>query len=738
MKKEKVMRGIIFAVVLLIPVIYSFFYLKSYWDPYGDLSGIKIAVVNLDQGEDGENQGKEFVEGLKDSDTFKICDASLDEANKGMQDGEYYAMILIPSNFTQDLNSASTTDKQIATITYSPNQASNYLASQIINSGVKTMEINLKSKINGKIAQSLATNLKSVPDSLEEILNGSGQILEGSKSLSSGIEQINTGVNTLNDSYTAFDNGVSSAYEGSVAVDNGLASVNSGVSTLSQGALTLDNVIKQINASVEGLSSQGTAGLLQLASGISKVNEGAGNLNTGVNNYADGAYSLASGTTNYVNATEGLVYNLNQYVDGVNATNSKVNNILTALAGQDTTNLDPQMQELVQQAQAMVNSGAFSQTTTAGEGLKQYGAKITESDALLKAGSEQIIQNTSTLKQGASNLYAGTQELVNGTSNLSTLTTGISTLQNALLQVQAGTTSLKDGINTLGSGVTTLKAGSQTLSNGLATLNSSSTQVKSALNTLSDGTNSAYEGSKTLTEGIETFNTQISEGLENTNTQLEALEGIESFSEDPVDFKTEAYGEVSSYGVAFTPLFLCIGLWVGALMCYVVLYYDQKNRFDLFDSKYNNKLLQNIVYIAVGAVEGITTALLLKVGLGFNVESPSIYYLSSMLIGITFMSIIQFLIRNFGDIGKFLSLIILVLQLAASGGTFPVETIDKFFQGISPYLPMTYSIKLLREILVPTATNFKGEYIMILVAITVVLFGIATVVDLVKKNKVKE
>lgn len=102
------------------------------------------------------------------------------------------------------------------------------------------------------------------------------------------------------------------------------------------------------------------------------------------------------------------------------------------------------------------------------------------------------------------------------------------------------------------------------------------------------------------------------------------------------------------------------------------------------------------------------------------------------------MSIIQFLIRNFGDIGKFLSLIILVLQLAASGGTFPVETIDKFFQGISPYLPMTYSIKLLREILVPTATNFKGEYIMILVAITIVLFGITTVVDLVKKNKVKE
>ncbi len=96
------------------------------------------------------------------------------------------------------------------------------------------------------------------------------------------------------------------------------------------------------------------------------------------------------------------------------------------------------------------------------------------------------------------------------------------------------------------------------------------------------------------------------------------------------------------------------------------------------------------------------------------------------------MSIIQFLIRNFGDIRKFLALIVLVLQLAASGGTFPIETINKGFQVISPYLPMTYSIKLLREILVPTSTNLRSSYILILLCISIITFAITTVVDIVK------
>ena len=85
MKKEKILKIVILAVVLLIPIIYSFFYLKSYWNPYGDLTGLKIAVVNLDDGENNENQGAEFLKSLQDDGTFDICPVSLDEANEGMK-----------------------------------------------------------------------------------------------------------------------------------------------------------------------------------------------------------------------------------------------------------------------------------------------------------------------------------------------------------------------------------------------------------------------------------------------------------------------------------------------------------------------------------------------------------------------------------------------------------------------------------------------------------------------------
>ncbi len=303
MKKESIMKTVVFIVVLFIPIIYSFFYLKSYWDPYGDLTGMKLAVVNQDQGEDGENQGEEFVKGLKESAVFNICEVSEEEANEGMKDGTYYASITIPNNFTQCLNSASTQDKQIAKITYSPNQATNYLATQIINSAVKTMEINLEEKINSKIVETLASKLEEVPNSLQEISDGADQILEGSKSLNDGLEQISTGTTTLNNSYTEFDNGLNSASEGSKTLDAGINQVNAGVETLGTGATSLDSAIAQINAGVDELSAKGSNGIVELSNGVQQLNAGAKDLNTGVDTYVTGTTSLANGIIQYTDGT---------------------------------------------------------------------------------------------------------------------------------------------------------------------------------------------------------------------------------------------------------------------------------------------------------------------------------------------------------------------------------------------------------------------------------------------------
>ena len=212
MKKEKIFTIIVFIVVLFIPLIYSFFYLKSYWNPYGNLSDMKIAVVNMDKGSDNENQGEEFVKSLQDSNTFDIKVVTEDEAEDGMKKGDYYATIKIPENFTECLESASSEDKQIANITYSPNQATNYLATQIVNSAVKTIELNLQSKVDKQIIAQLSDKLNEVPDSLQNISDGADTILNGTESLDSGINQISDGTNQLSSSYNEFNTGVQSAY----------------------------------------------------------------------------------------------------------------------------------------------------------------------------------------------------------------------------------------------------------------------------------------------------------------------------------------------------------------------------------------------------------------------------------------------------------------------------------------------------------------------------------------------
>ena len=332
----------------------------------------------------------------------------------------------------------------------------------------------------------------------------------------------------------------------------------------------------------------------------------------------------------------------------------------------------------------------------------------------------------------------GVTQLNNNTSQIQTLGNSIKKLQISLAQVQDGTGKLKDGIGELKTGTDKIQVGSNSLSKGLGELSKNSSVIKTALQKLDDGAKSALDGGNKLTDGIIALKTSIKEGKNTAENQIKKLDGIKEFVEDPVEFKEESFGEVESYGVAFTPLFLSIGLWVGALMCYVVLYYDQENRFKLLGKYAENKFLQIGLYFGIAILQGILTGMLLKLGLGFNVQNTILYYSSCIVIAIAFMSVIQFLIVNFGDIGKFIALIILVLQLAASGGTFPVETIDKGFRIFTNFLPMTYAIRLLKESLVLIDEGVAGKNILMLLAFAVFTLVITLVTRFIKQSNSKD
>ena len=728
LQNKSYFKIIIFIVVLCIPIIYSFFYLKSYWDPYGKLTDMDVAIVNLDKGNGDENKGEELVNTLIEKDVIKLTKVSEDEANEGLSKQKYYATITIPSNFTESLNSAKEEEKQIATITYRPNQKYNYLASQIINKVVTAAQTEVQNEVSKQVVTTLSDNLREVPDSLEKISDGANEIFNGSTDLKVGLKELRDGTATLDEKYAMFDDGVKSALEGSKQLETGTKQVNAGTKSLSKGGKKLEEALDQIDQGSSTLLASGTQGVEKLTDGVNSLDDGATKVKSGVDSYVDGTNELVAGITDYVAGTEKLENNVDNYIGSVNS-------LLATLKKYE--GVDPTIKAILN---TKTESGYTVEKglTALGTGITSGFNGLTANDTRLKAGAKQLKDNSKDLKNGMAELKAGTKQLRNSTSSLSQLTEGMKSLQDGIKQVEAGDKTLNEGINTLDNGTDSLVEGSKALKTGLATLSNNSTAVKDALSQLKAGSETAYDGSKQLARGTATFKTEIEKGLEDTKAELTKLDNLDTHVENSVEVEEEPYGEVSSYGIAFTPLFLCIGLWVGALMCYVVLYYDQEKRFGILVRGNENRILQNIAYLGISVAMGLLTGFLLKVGLGFEVVSTGIYYLECILIAVTFMSIIQCLIKNLGDVGKFLGLIILVLQLASSGGTFPIPLIDKGFQSISSLLPMTYSIKIVKDCLIGTDTSFLLQNSMILIGITIGCLVITAIVDIVKIKKAEK
>lgn len=168
---------------------------------------------------------------------------------------------------------------------------------------------------------------------------------------------------------------------------------------------------------------------------------------------------------------------------------------------------------------------------------------------------------------------------------------------------------------------------------------------------------------------------------------------------------------------------------------YIVLYYDKEERFKKLSISNKNRLQRTLCYHGLATLSAIILGILLMTLLDFEITNIFLYFISIILVANTFMAIIETLIINFKDIGKFIALILLVLQLAAAGGTFPIETVTKGFRFLNPILPMTYTINLLRESLVTIEKSLLTKNILVVVAIMIVFMSINIIIDITKQKK---
>ena len=631
MKNKKFMKVIIIIAVIIIPVLYSFFYLKAFWDPYGNLHDMNIAIVNLDEGDNDENLGTELVNKLKDKDTMTITVLNnSDEAQEGLVNQDYYATITIPKNFTKDLNNAENSDRKVTTISYSPNQKNNYLASQIINKVVTTVETELRSEVSKKVVGKLSDKLEEVPDKMGEISDGANQLQDGTLQLQSGLQELNKGTNNLSTNYEKFDSGVDSAYAGSEKLANGLNSLNSGAD--------------------------------EIYSGTSQLAEKTNTLNTGVSSYIKG---------------------VNQLVSSVNATSTQIQKV--------------------------------------GEDLVKY-----------QSGDQRALAEAIQILQTMQSSSAGSAQL------LGTLQSKGTELEQGVNLLNTKVQTLNSGMFTLKQGISSAKTGNEELQKGLKELSTNSKTIKEGTKQLSNGSSQALNGSQTLLDGTNTFKNEINNGIENTQEELKNLNGLDEYTSEPVEVDEQDYAQVDSYGVGFAPYFMSISLWVGALIMLIIFYYDPDDRFKLLGRNAQNKYLRAGLYFVISVAQGIVLGFILKAGLGFGVTNIWLYYGTCILTSIVFFSILQFLVIKLGDVGKFLGILLLVLQLAASGGTFPIETVPKFFQSIYKFMPMNYTIRLIKESLIKVDNGMIAKNACILVGIFIVFMAITLIVDYLKTKHDKK
>ncbi|MEE8669508.1 MAG: YhgE/Pip domain-containing protein [Heyndrickxia coagulans] len=305
-----------------------------------------------------------------------------------------------------------------------------------------------------------------------------------------------------------------------------------------------------------------------------------------------------------------------------------------------------------------INSGAGTLATGAGK-LADGSAALAEGTNKLQSGSSQLVNGSFALKNGTGSLVSGTNELQSGSARL---TAGAEKLANGTGQLASGTGQLASGSGQLASGIKELNGGSGRLSDGTKQLKNGTAELK---NKLGDAANTA--------------------------SKIQANNKTYNMMADPVSLHTTHYDRVPNYGTGFTPYFLSLGLFIGALILTIVYPLVEsagipKNGISWFFSKLG-------VLLIVSILQSVIADLIILSGVGIHVKNVPLFLLFSVVTSFTFMALIQFLVTFLQNPGRFLAIVILILQLTSSAGTFPLEVIPKFIQWFNPLLPMTYSVR---------------------------------------------
>lgn len=766
--------------VMFVPVLYAGLFLWAFWDPYEKLDKLPVAVVNKDIGSEMDDKrleiGKDLEDELKKNTDFGWNFVSEKEAKAGLENREYYMMVVIPENFSENASTVLDDHPKQLEIKYIPNASSNFLSAQIGGTAMEKVKEKVANEVSKSYAEVLFDNFDTISDGLQKAADGAGELNDGSNQLNDGANQLNGGIQTagkgandlhdgavkaekgandlsngigtaangtnelkkniylLAENQTKLADGVNTAKAGSSKLQDGAGQLKEGTSTLTNELTNKKSSILALNEGAEDLSKGAQSlngGLNELNQKMPEVIKGAKKVDAGINDLVTNIQQQTSASASTI---EGLKSNVAQLNAGTQNFSQMANEILqneqlndeekvadlAALMDQFNaeTGIKAGMENLNTTVQATTIPGSSekeqqkikellvgSKQLVAGlegvqnpetgelEGVAPAVQKLANGSNLLANKLPELAAGTNTLVAGWDGAIAGASKLDAGVGQLqggiNELAGGMSQLQSGSSQLADGSWKLATGSDQLANGMGQLQDGSTKLASGLGSLNEGTLKLSDGMLQLADGSGKLAEGTEKLTDGSDELATKLQDAADETG-DVNANDETYTMFADPVSLKEEVLNEVPNYGTGFAPYFISLGIYVGALILSIVLVFEQpaakpRSAFSWYFSKF---LLINSIAI----IEALIVDALMLFGLGLEVQSVGYFVLFSIVTAITFATLIQFLVTLFGDPGRFIAIVLLILQLISSAGTFPLELVPNFVQGFNAWLPMTYTV----------------------------------------------
>lgn len=620
------------AVISFIPILYSGFFLGSIWDPYGQTKNLPVAFVNEDKGAslNGKslNVGESVEKKLKDNHDLGWEFVSKQQADEGVNSGHFYAVVTIPSDFSQKAASITESEPQQAVINFTTTPAKNYIGSLVSNQAASKVKSSVSEQITQAYAKGILENLDKLGMGLDTAANGASTLHDGLGRLQSGTQTYVGGVKQLAVNQQSLAGGLAQLSDGSRKLQAGLGQLSNNLPTESQ-------------------LSQLSNGMKQLQSGINQLNASVSNPSPALMAQQNKVETEAQTLAQTMRASES---DLSAAGDTLRTLSAQV-----AASGSDSTTISlPQISNIYQ---ALTKTQIIS---------AQMGTLREDLQALKQQLSAQQTQ----LQAGVSTLNNGVNQL---TPNAITAFNGYNSVRFANNQLLAGSASLTNGLSEA-------KSGSQKLANGASLLESRS-------GALIDGTSQLASGADTLANKLADASNRIKIQPTGATTQQQIA--------NPVKSEMTEKGNVPNYGYALSPYVLSLSLFVGAIVLNVI--YPIRKTFSEQESAIRWWLSKASVAGVAAFMQATILMLVMVFFLGLTPEHPAHFIGAIYLTSFAYMSIVSLLVIVLDNPGRFLAMVLLVLQLGSSEGTFPIQTANGFFQAINPLVPMTYSIRALRQ-----------------------------------------